>query len=93
MGERPSKHWIDRIDNNLGYIIGNIQWVHKDINNLKGTFNENLLLYYFNEDKVTTVTYTGQNVTQIPLSPIICLLHGDDPGESGQRSRRRLRSS
>ena len=26
---------IDRIDNNLGYIEGNIQWVHKDINKLK----------------------------------------------------------
>lgn len=25
----------DRINNNLGYVIGNIQWVHRDINYLK----------------------------------------------------------
>lgn len=37
---------IDRIDNNLGYIVGNIQWVHKDVNNMKGSFSEELLLYY-----------------------------------------------
>jgi hypothetical protein len=37
---------IDRIDNKLGYIIGNVQWVHKDINNIKGSLDENDLLYY-----------------------------------------------
>lgn len=28
---------LDRIDRNLGYIEGNLQWVHKDINKMKGT--------------------------------------------------------
>ena len=37
---------IDRINNKLGYIVGNIQWVHKDINNIKGSLDENDLLYY-----------------------------------------------
>ena len=26
---------IDRIDSNMGYIIGNVQWLHKDVNYLK----------------------------------------------------------
>jgi hypothetical protein len=26
---------IDRIDSNQGYIEGNIQWVHKDVNIMK----------------------------------------------------------
>lgn len=28
---------LDRIDNTKGYIKGNVQWVHKDINNMKLT--------------------------------------------------------
>ena len=31
---------LDRIDNTKGYIKGNVQWLHKDINNMKHTFNE-----------------------------------------------------
>lgn len=31
---------IDRIDSNKGYIKGNIQWVHKDINKMKNNHNE-----------------------------------------------------
>lgn len=44
------KHWklklsdqtasLDRIDNKKGYINGNVQWVHKDINMMKWTFNQ-----------------------------------------------------
>ncbi len=26
---------LDRIDSKLGYVVGNVQWVHKDINKLK----------------------------------------------------------
>lgn len=42
------KHWnkpssqtasLDRIDNTKGYVIGNVQWVHKDINFMKGTLS------------------------------------------------------
>lgn len=29
---------LDRIDNTTGYVSGNIQWVHKDINWMKGSF-------------------------------------------------------
>lgn len=31
---------LDRIDNNLGYIPDNIQWVHKDINLMKQDFDQ-----------------------------------------------------
>lgn len=31
---------LDRIDSNIGYIPGNIQWIHKDINIIKGDFSQ-----------------------------------------------------
>lgn len=44
------KHWklklsdqtasLDRIDNTKGYIIGNVQWVHKQVNFMKGTMKQ-----------------------------------------------------
>jgi len=30
---------LDRIDSSLGYIEGNVQWVHKDVNMMKNKFN------------------------------------------------------
>jgi len=35
---------IDRIDSSKGYVAGNIQWVHKDINKLKGVFSDEYLI-------------------------------------------------
>jgi hypothetical protein len=32
---------LDRIDNTKGYIMGNVQWVHKQVNFMKGTMKEN----------------------------------------------------
>lgn len=37
---------LDRIDNNKGYIEGNVQWLHKDINRLKNKYSENELLFF-----------------------------------------------
>ena len=34
---------LDRIDSAKGYVDGNIQWVHKDANRLKGVFTEQRL--------------------------------------------------
>lgn len=31
---------LDRIDNNKGYVVGNIQWLHKDINRMKNVHNQ-----------------------------------------------------
>lgn len=37
---------LDRIDPNKEYCIDNVQWVHKNINNLKMGFTETELLYW-----------------------------------------------
>lgn len=37
---------IDRIDSDIGYVEGNIQWVHKDINRMKSNFSEDKFLEY-----------------------------------------------
>lgn len=31
---------LDRIDSNLGYVVGNIQWVHKHVNNMKQHYSQ-----------------------------------------------------
>jgi hypothetical protein len=31
---------LDRIDSSKGYILGNVQWVHKDINRMKNVFDQ-----------------------------------------------------
>lgn len=39
-----SKDWdasLDRIDSSKGYIEGNVQWVHKDINMMKRIYDQN----------------------------------------------------
>lgn len=35
---------LDRIDSSKGYILENVQWVHKDINLMKHSLNENKFL-------------------------------------------------
>lgn len=37
---------LDRIDSSKGYIEGNVQWVHKDINIMKNIFSEEKLIEY-----------------------------------------------
>jgi hypothetical protein len=37
---------LDRIDSSLGYLVGNIQWVHKHINIMKNSFDTQTFLYY-----------------------------------------------
>ena len=36
---------LDRIDSNLGYIIGNVQWVHKHVNVMKNKFPQDMFLF------------------------------------------------
>ena len=37
---------LDRIDSSKGYIRGNVQWVHKDINYMKQSFSQSKFLEY-----------------------------------------------
>jgi hypothetical protein len=41
---RKEKHLttasLDRINSNDGYIAGNVQWIHKDLNKMKSDFSE-----------------------------------------------------
>jgi hypothetical protein len=37
---------LDRIDSNKGYINGNLQWLHKDINRIKSDFPQETFLEY-----------------------------------------------
>jgi hypothetical protein len=49
-----SKNWrkekftasLDRIDSTKGYVIGNVQWLHKTVNRLKSNFTEEQLIYW-----------------------------------------------
>ena len=36
---------VDRIDNTKGYMEGNVQWVHKDINMMKRVYNQDYFIY------------------------------------------------
>ena len=38
---------LDRIDNTKGYIVGNVWWIHRDINWMKNTFEINYFLRVF----------------------------------------------
>jgi len=35
---------LDRVDSSKGYIKGNVQWVHKDVNFMKYNFDESYFL-------------------------------------------------
>ena len=46
---------LDRINNLIGYVRGNVQWIHKDVNRMKGSFNKDYFqklcqLIYENRD-------------------------------------------
>lgn len=54
------KHWnklsnqtasLDRIDSSKGYIVGNVQWVHKDVNFMKGQLTQERFLELCNKIK------------------------------------------
>lgn len=37
---------LDRIDSNVGYVIGNVQWTHKDMNLMKWEFPQNVFVCF-----------------------------------------------
>lgn len=42
--EKKTTASLDRIDSSKGYVLSNLQWVHKDINKMKWAFNEEIFL-------------------------------------------------
>lgn len=54
---------LDRIDSSKGYIIGNIQWVHKKINKMKMNLSEKEFVYFC--DKVASYHFSEKRATQI----------------------------
>lgn len=39
---------LDRIDSTKGYVVGNVQWLHKDINMMKQALTQNKFIEYCN---------------------------------------------
>jgi len=45
LGQQPDRTAsLDRINNKKGYIVGNVQWVHKMINMMKGVYSQDELI-------------------------------------------------
>lgn len=51
---------LDRIDSTQGYVVGNIQWLHKDINRLKSNWTENQFLSMCREVALHKETMSDQ---------------------------------
>lgn len=49
---------LDRIDSSKGYVVGNVQWVHKDINYMKRHYPQN---YFINTCKLIAKTQESQS--------------------------------
>lgn len=48
-GRQKQTASLDRIDSNKGYTIGNVQWVHKDVNKMKQNINEKDFINWCNK--------------------------------------------
>lgn len=59
---------LDRIDSSIGYIKGNIQWLHKDINMLKNTYDQD---YFIKMCKMIT----DYNTLKEKNGCIVCLIN------------------
>ena len=47
---------LDRIDSSKGYVVGNVQWIHKDINQMKWQFDEK---YFISLCKLIAIAKKG----------------------------------
>jgi hypothetical protein len=53
---------LDRIDSSKGYFIGNVHWVHKDINRMKNKYDVEYFLYLC----TAIATNTNRNIITVP---------------------------
>ncbi len=56
---------LDRIDATIGYVLGNVQWVHKDVNKMKNVLDQDYFI-----DLCEAVT---SHQKRSPGSPALCL--------------------
>jgi hypothetical protein len=56
-GKQKGTASLDRIDSLVGYIKGNVQWVHKDVNVSKMDFDES----YFRQLCAAVTAHAGQH--------------------------------
>lgn len=54
---------LDRIDSKLGYVEGNVQWLHKHVNIMKNTFPQDMFIFLCNKisKNITTLDYDIDN--------------------------------
>lgn len=45
-GRKTTSASLDRIDSDKGYVKGNVRWIHKELNFLKGDLSDERLLYW-----------------------------------------------
>lgn len=55
---------LDRIDSSQGYVVGNVQWVHKHINVMKNIYPQDMFIYLCNKVAETHKT------NELPLDNI-----------------------
>lgn len=48
-GDRTYTASLDRIDSLKGYVIGNVQWVHKHVNVMKNIYPQDMFIYICNQ--------------------------------------------
>jgi hypothetical protein len=47
--DKSSTASLDRIDSSKGYIVGNVQWVHKHVNVMKNIFSQEMFIFICNQ--------------------------------------------
>ncbi len=80
---------LDRIDSKKGYIEGNVQWVHKDVNIIKNKYDENYLLeiindiYTNNKDKILPIEVPSWTDYFLAIAKVVSLRSKDAQTKCG----------
>lgn len=69
---------VDRIDNSIGYVPGNVWWVHKEVNRLKNNLSMEKLLYWSKLIVATHGNPERSSVNEITVAENVQRLEGED---------------
>lgn len=69
---------LDRIDNSKGYEIGNVWWVHKEVNRLKNNYSLNELLFWSQKLLLTHGNPEPSLVKEMEVAKKVQRLTGED---------------